>query len=536
MWLYTCNSQSCDDPVSSGTLVFGAGSPDEGGEQDWPLDNGEYRAYLLPEDGYTSVAFSDVFIVTGGEKTECGENDAVTPPSDSIHTVPVDGSEVKSIMFSSCYKPNSQSGDDLWKHVANRNPDVWVWLGDNMYCDGTSMECKRLKYNEARDNQYYKSHIIDNSIAVTGTWDDHDFASNNHGKHYTCREESQAEFAYHFNLGTNDPRHPLQGVNQRKGIYHSYMFSMPGGKNGIHLINLDARYHRSPTFKDYGLCEGAESDMLGSEQWSWLEHELSQTSEIKIISSGTQVLPPTHNGRDKSLYCAYDGAGGTFLDAITEVGESWSDWDGTHYESWGEIPQSRARLLKLCQKAINDGKSKHIIFISGDQHWAEIMAKKMPPTSTMQSQVLYEVTASGIDQNWPMSIPNSNRVRVRSADKAVDGLYHKECNFPFIYEGVKYNDCVSGSTNTSWCATETDSNFNMLEWGYCLADEKNEIVSRSDMTYQGMNTCTDNFHHTCSARANYGSIDVDWEEGTISLSIFTPHEFSDASSSITLHL
>ena len=104
------------------------------------------------------------------------------------------------------------------------------------------------------------------------------------------------------------------------------MFKKPSSTtNGIHLINLHARYHRSATFSNYGTCLGAASTMLGAEQWLWLEGEMfSRTSEIKIIGTGTQVLPPLYRGRILDDYCAYDGPGGTFDQAITEIGEDSS--------------------------------------------------------------------------------------------------------------------------------------------------------------------------------------------------------------------
>jgi hypothetical protein len=104
-------------------------------------------------------------------------------------------------------------------------------------------------------------------IPVTGTWDDHDYGYNNNGDNYQCRKPSQDEFVIHFNIPSSDVRHPNQGTNQQEGIYSSNMFSKPGGGNGIHLINLDARYHRSPTFSDYGSCKGSESKMLRLYVW-----------------------------------------------------------------------------------------------------------------------------------------------------------------------------------------------------------------------------------------------------------------------------
>ena len=129
-----------------------------------------------------------------------------------------------------------------------------------------------------------------------GVWDDHDFGYNNEGDNYVCRKSSQNEFVYHFNLPKTDARHPeYTGPDgQQEGIYSSYLFSTDSGSPGIHLINLDNRYHRSPTYDTYGECIGASSTILGSAQWAWLEDELRRPSEIKVIASGIQVLPPTN--------------------------------------------------------------------------------------------------------------------------------------------------------------------------------------------------------------------------------------------------
>ena len=54
-----------------------------------------------------------------------------------------------------------------------------------------------------------------------------------------------------------------------------------------------------------------------------------------------------------------------------------------------------------------------MIFVSGDPHWAEFMAKRMPASEVWgPEQTLYEVTASGIPQNLPGFYLNSNRSQV----------------------------------------------------------------------------------------------------------------------------
>ena len=46
MWMWACGDQFCADAVSGGTVVFGPNQPDESGVDSWPLDAGEYVAFL----------------------------------------------------------------------------------------------------------------------------------------------------------------------------------------------------------------------------------------------------------------------------------------------------------------------------------------------------------------------------------------------------------------------------------------------------------------------------------------------------------
>ena len=508
-----------------------------------PLCDGEYEVYLLQDISppYQSLAAA-AFTVSGSTNEDCTSGVctlATSPYDQNVHLAPVDGTTVSNIAFSSCYAPSYQISNALWKHMRNTfQADLWLWLGDNSYSDGRSLETKRERYNAARNDQYYRKHgpVAEPKIPVTGTWDDHDYAANNQGDEYECKKLSQDEFVYHFNIPSDDPRHPDQGENQREGIYSAYMFSKPdGGNNGIHQINLDARYHRNPTFDYYGTCQGADTDMLGETQWAWLEQELSKPSEIKVIATGIQVLPPLNRGRDLSDYCAYDGNGNSFDTAIADVGES-DVGSGTSYEAWAEIPTSRTRLLKLCQKSINDGNAKEIVFVSGDQHWAEIQAKKMPfDENAGAEQILYEVTASGIDQQWNVDVDNPNRVRVRSADSQGSGDFVNECNFPFQYDGTVYNDCTTVGHDKPWCSIETTSNDVHIpgSWGNCLPEEE-ELVPRSMQSYGKSRKCTDQYHHTCTAQANYGGIEVDWSSNRMKLAVYTPHHEGEVEASSIL--
>ena len=139
-------------------------------------------------------------------------------------------------------------------------------VGDNIYADTTDMKVMRQKYDDKKRNTEYQK-LLAAKIPVMATWDDHDYGWNNEGKHYPERENAQKEFLRHFDVASDDPRH-----NGREGIYTAKMLGGSGERT--HVITLDTRYFRSPTFAKYGECEGASSTMLGQEQWQWLEQEL----------------------------------------------------------------------------------------------------------------------------------------------------------------------------------------------------------------------------------------------------------------------
>jgi alkaline phosphatase D len=365
--------------------------------------------------------------------------------------------------------------------------------------------------------------------------DDHDSGIENSGAEYQCHKLSQDEFAYWFDLPTQDPRHPAQGHKQQEGVYSATMFSKPGDAdvNGVHLILLDVRYHRSPIFSSDGYCQGANSTMLGQKQWIWLEKELKKPSKIKVIGSALQVMQPTDLlYTNANSYCANDNA--TFLDAIADLQESELHL-GSTFEGWHQIPQEKLRLLRLLQNSISRGDTEKIIIISGDMQWGEMMAKRMPAAPRVgRSQILYEVTASGIELNYPYPDPNANRLKVRSADKKGDGIFQLECKFPFWYKDVEYNDCISIDETKPWCATSVDAEQNYMpdNWGYCLP-ETDELVPRANITASGENSCNEGLH-VCKAQANYGGIEVDWDKNVIQLYIFTPHASNPVAGKVTI--
>jgi len=466
-------------------------------------------------------------LCTDGEKDVCSP--ALVDPSPVQHQWAEDGIEVSTIAFSSCYTPSKVKGDTFWSKVRSDNPDIWLWLGDNAYNDGTDMDFKRRKYNEAREEASYQSHgpVKEGAkIPVMATWDDHDSSVDDGGNGFPCMAQSQVEFVEHFSIPKTSPLHREFPGGAQEGVYNSRMFSKPGSeKPGLHVIMLDARYDRDPTFSFHGECQGASTQMLSSMQWDWLKEELAKEAEITVIVSGVQVLQPTDQTKIEEFYCAHDshsGGGNTFHEAIAKVGED-DHWLGTYTESWGQVPQERARLLGLAQQTLNSGSTSAIVFLSGDQHWGELLAKKMPKSEEFGAeQVLHEVTASGVYADWPGPVGNGNRLREKSANWRGEGPYNRACVFPFIYQGSSHSSCVDIEDGTSWCSTKILFGVHVPGyWGVCApADEELIQESFSNST----KTCSQSKFHICTAQANYGYLSVDWESRSLKMGVRTPEE------------
>lgn len=249
-----------------------------------------------------------------------------------------EGEPLTRIAFGSC--SDEDAAQPLWSAIVGTDPDLWVWLGDNIYADTEDMSVMAAKYEmQLRDPGYEELRA---RVPVVGTWDDHDYGLNNGGREYPMREESQALLLDFLGVPERSVR------RDRAGVYASHTYG-PAGRR-VKVLLLDVRYHRE--------APGPEAAMLGEEQWRWLESELrGSDAQIHLIGSGIQVLPVDHR-----------------------------------YEKWMNFPAERERLLSL----IGETGAPGVILLSGDRHIAEIMRLDDPRIG----YPLYEVTSSGMTHSW----------------------------------------------------------------------------------------------------------------------------------------
>jgi len=266
------------------------------------------------------------------------------------------------LTFGSCSSMFLDDPNDVFDRITETDSDVFVWLGDVTYIDfsKTGPELKfpgeeeaRQKFIETKEDPKYKQ--LRESTPVIGVWDDHDYGVNNAGKDFPYKEIAQQLWLDFI----DEPKDSLR--RQREGIYESYYL---GGVDKVKIILLDVRY-----FKDepYFLSFGAQ-DLLGEEQWEWLENELKENqAEYVVIGSGTQIIP------DDRVFP-----------------EKWFD-------------QSKERLISLIRKY----KTSGVILLTGDVHYAEIM--KFPCKERVGFE-LYELTSSGMTHHLSTHVPYVSEV------------------------------------------------------------------------------------------------------------------------------
>jgi alkaline phosphatase D len=88
------------------------------------------------------------------------------------------------IAFGSCSKDEEPQ---LWKEIVQQKPQLWIWLGDNIYGDSQDSSVLRVKYKHQKSNTEYQQLI--KAMPVIGTWDDHDYGVNDGGKFHSKKKK-----------------------------------------------------------------------------------------------------------------------------------------------------------------------------------------------------------------------------------------------------------------------------------------------------------------------------------------------------------
>lgn len=287
---------------------------------------------------------------------------------------------LKSIAFGSCSKQDKPQ--PIWEAIVAKQPDLFIYMGDNIYGDTDDMNVLREKWNLQKNLPGYVQ--LRKTCPVIATWDDHDYGRNDAGAEYPFKRESQQLFLDFLDEPADSPR------RTREGVYASYLYG-PAGRQ-VHVILLDTRYFRSPLKSRRNTTPPAEGitgpyvndphpagEMLGMEQWTWLEGQLQIPAALKVIVSSIQLIPDEHG-----------------------------------WEKWANLLPQREKFLQLLEQTQAEG----VIVLSGDRHASEF--SRLPRESQYD---LWDVTCSSLNQ--ARAYQNElNRFRV--------GLMYSEVNFGML--------------------------------------------------------------------------------------------------------
>ncbi|KAI8549086.1 hypothetical protein RHMOL_Rhmol07G0323700 [Rhododendron molle] len=342
------------------------------------------------------------------------------------------------IAFGSC--ANQSDPQPIWSAIIDFDPQIFIWLGDNIYGDikrpmklfgkertigpwknvprfvPSSEHEMQARYDKAKNNHGYSR--LRQNVKVIGTWDDHDYGLNDAGKEFRGKITSQRLLLDFLDEPRDSPRSHLDFfcLRNQAGVYASYTLG-PVGRQ-VKVILLDTRYHRDPLFSD--------GTMLGNSQWSWLEKELNgPASAITIIGSSIQVISNLSATTGPLFYL----------------------------ESWGLFPKERTRLFKLIANSKRDG----VFFISGDVHFGEITR-----CDCVTGYPLYDITSSGLTQAVEKAIPPPLHLLLRFLawlTPSTMRVKDKSCR----YRSCTYGQPNFGAIEINWDATPVSLKFEVKD-------------------------------------------------------------------------
>jgi alkaline phosphatase D len=261
------------------------------------------------------------------------------------------------IAFGSCLKQDLPM--PILADVVAAQPELFLFLGDNVYADGPDETRLRAAYDALAARPEFVA--LQTAVPMFATWDDHDYGINDGGAGHPQRDAAQRVMLEFF-------AEPQSSVRwQRVGVYDARVFGPVGRR--VQIVMLDTRSFRDPLVPTqpggfrYVPTTDANATILGDAQWRWLEAELQTPAELRLLVSSIQVIADEHP-----------------------------------FESWSRFPAERARLLSLL------ARTPGVIVLSGDRHRAELSRHDG------DGYPLFDFTSSSL--NLPIHGEDPNRYRV----------------------------------------------------------------------------------------------------------------------------
>lgn len=276
--------------------------------------------------------------------------------ADHAEGLPAWPTQIQKVSFGSCI--DQKKPQPIWQSILAAKPDLFIFGGDNVYASSQPWQLQNLENAYAAQAAQPGFAALRAAIPHLAVWDDHDFGLNDGGEEFVHKQEAKNAFLDFWRLPKEDPR------RARPGLYHAQIFGPVGRR--VQVVLLDTRWFRSKLrITDQRGASGKErfvpdadpqKTMLGEAQWQWLEAQLKQPADLRLIVSSVQVIVEGHG------------------------------WEG-----WHNFPVEQTRLRQLIKRT----QAKGVVFLSGDRHIGAIYKHSEP-----DSYPLYEITSSGMTHAW----------------------------------------------------------------------------------------------------------------------------------------
>lgn len=234
-------------------------------------------------------------------------------------------------------RPGKPYGSDyqIFKKIADKKPEVMLWLGDNTYLREPDWYTKTgMIYRNTHTRSLPEMQALLASSTQLAIWDDHDFGPNNSDGTWVNKDMSWEVFQDFW-------ANPTYGLPGQKGCTTFYNYG------DVDFFLLDNRYYRAPN-----TCNSCERTQLGKAQMDWLIGALtSSRAPFKLVAIGGQVLTDSQN----------DETFGHFFKA------------------------ERDTLLARIERE----NIRNVVFLTGDRHFTEMSSYK-----NAKGNMLYDLTAS----------------------------------------------------------------------------------------------------------------------------------------------
>jgi alkaline phosphatase D len=266
------------------------------------------------------------------------------------------------------------SNYSIFEAINSKNPDIMLWMGDNIYLREADWDTKTGIYHRYSHSRSIKE--LQPLLAKTqnfAIWDDHDFGPNDGDRSFYNKYMTQQAFKDFW----ANKSYGLD-ANQKEGTCSTFSWS------DAEFFLLDNRFFKSPNDRKSG-----EKTILGKQQLEWLIDALaSSKAAFKIIAIGGQVLNSS-----------------------------------ARFENYECYKEEKNYLLEQ----IKSNEIRGVVFLSGDRHFTEL--SKISVSATQQ---IYDWTVSPLTSNIATSYKEDTNV-----NRVEGSLFVENCFGTISFSGIK---------------------------------------------------------------------------------------------------